>query len=133
MTELPGELTGKNKEYMLTYYEEIINQLEREIKFIEKSDKELFEKSLASILGFSPSIGYQVITEYDKEEVTQVRVTPALELKKELSDYQFVTRSIEAKSSFSIHFHKFILQIRMKPMNKFTAGSMKVNCSVKYL
>ena len=34
-------------------------------------------------------------------------------------------------SSFEIVFGKTTLQIRVKPMNKFTAPALKVNCSVK--
>ena len=38
----------------------------------------------------------------------------------------------EAKSSFEIFLEDFILQIRIKPMNKFIVPAHKVNCSVRY-
>lgn len=41
---------------------------------------------------------------------------------KELSD---------GASSFDIAFKKFVLQIRVKPMNKFTTAAYKINCSIK--
>lgn len=131
LTELPGELTGKNKESMLTYYDEVIAAFENEIKKLA-SNKTQFENSLKTIIGFSETIGLQVITEHENETITKVRTISALDITKGLSDYEF-SRSSEAKSSFAINFPHLILQIRMKPMNKFTAGSMKVNCSVKYL
>lgn len=132
LTELPGELIGKNKESMLSYYDEVIGALEAEIKKLAVADKAVFENNLPEILGFSPSIGMQVITEHENEQITKIRTITALDLKQSLSDFNF-SRSSEAKSSFAINFPHLILQIRMKPMNKFTAGSMKVNCSVKYL
>ena len=36
-------------------------------------------------------------------------------------------------NSFDIIFESIILQLRIKPMNKFTSKSYKVNCAVKFL
>ena len=35
------------------------------------------------------------------------------------------------KSSFEISLSKILLQIRCKPMNKFTVPGLKINCSIK--
>lgn len=132
LTELPGELIGKNKENLLLYYDQVIAAFETELTKMAKEQRQFFEDQLPALLGFAGNIGLQVIAEYEDDHITKVRIINAFDAKNSIKDYHF-SRSSEAKSSFSINFPEFILQIRMKPMNKFTAGSMKVNCSVKYL
>ena len=39
---------------------------------------------------------------------------------------------VSGNTSFIIELDHVYLQIRVKPMNSFTAPSMKVNCSIKF-
>jgi len=54
---------------------------------------------------------------------------PMLEFKE---DYSTNLQQSWEKSSFEIKLRTWALQIRLKPMNKFTKEGLKVNCSIKF-
>lgn len=126
---LPGELDENSKKILYAYYHCISVKLHSLLKDASQEDPELFARSLYSLIGFGRQDLIQAIVTHDKYQIKSVLVKEFNDCKSELvclDDHD------EKISNFEIHVDKVLLQIRIKPMNQFTARSFKVNCSIKY-
>ena len=135
LSELPGELSKKNRERIYQYYNEIINELYKSLEKFKNENSEVFKHVLKPLLGFSHDDMWRVICFYKNElrcpyNFSGLNLTRADELDK----LKLVLHPPkEDLSSFVLKTSKFEFQIRVKPMNKFTAPALKVNCSVRFL
>jgi len=135
LRELPGQLEANLSEIVVNYYAEQAKYLHECFAFFLKQDKSLFCEALLALMGVSEQNLLQVICfhgpshneRYHVKEITLMNRHnySALFESMVLQEWQ------EGKSSFDIVFDKLILQIRCKPMNKFTVPALKINCSVK--
>jgi hypothetical protein len=133
--ELPGKLKGKSKQLLLDYYLEIKTLLFDEISKIQENEFEIFIKGLLQLSGFSSSRMVQVLCFHSgtdkKHHFDQIIVK---EIGSITSTHQkFELMNSNDHSSFYVQMLDQVLQIRIKPMNKFTTSAFKINCSIKFV
>lgn len=132
LNELPGALKDEFRECYVKFSHHIANELISVLKDLEAKNRELFEKSLYPLLGFSDQKIIQASTYYknvDSRYVLDKNRIDSFKNKLEIKNFNIKTNV----NYCDIIFDDRILQIRLKAMNKFTHSSYKVNCSVKYL
>lgn len=130
-SELPGELSSEMRAVVHQNYFRLITQLKILMVELYQLNPRLFLNSLGSLCGFSQKEIIQVICIHQNNEMKDVVIKYYDDLFSE-NEFNLGFSDIElGGSSFEIRFKKFNLQIRIKPMNKFTTAAYKVNCSIK--
>ncbi len=133
-SELPGELNSEMKSHVKVFYNEIICFLYESLLSLKNENEELFFESLLPLLGMGDKKIIQVICNLDKIKSNKYQYNGV-----HVFDYKYfmnlfntvaIVRS-KSTSSFSILLDGLNLQIRVKPMNKFTTPAVKINCSIK--
>lgn len=135
MTELPGQLDEEYSEIVLKYYFEQASFLKETLLQFQAQNPVDFALSLYPILGIADPDILQVICfhsmkDHEKYLLKEISMMEIADLTEELKVLNFLGDHKE-KSSFEICLSKIILQIRCKPMNKFTVPGLKINCSIK--
>lgn len=128
---LPGELSGEYREYLLAYYEKVSKKLFNIFSTLLADDSEAFKEGALALMGYGISELYQVTCFY-KSNADSYSMHKCEISKSEDFDSSELTL-VENKGNFEVHMPKKILQIRIKPMNKFTQFAYKLNCSIKTL
>jgi hypothetical protein len=136
LAELPGDLISEAKILLHQLYSDISNQLYFYLFKYSEHDRELFINALFRLIGNGSQdmqnlICYHVTNEEGTfHHLDQIKLYNRSILTTS-NHYDFINnREI---SSFDIQFKQMLtLQVRIKPMNKFTSEAFKVNCSVKY-
>lgn len=131
-TVLPGQLTPSLKKILYSFYEVINLRLGDEFQKLLVLDPQLFTKSINSLMGFSNTELVQVTAFHQNTSrgytISEIRKHSI----QELEQMEKIKTSIEVnKTNFEISSQFGKLQVRLKPMNKFTHRSYKINCSVK--
>ncbi|HXH30243.1 MAG TPA: hypothetical protein VNJ01_05470 [Bacteriovoracaceae bacterium] len=128
-SELPGELDPASRSILKAYYARIAAELHRILTLAQGLGPEDFSNSLAPLLGFGSRDILQVICFHDFKAGTD----PAVEIHpfEEISQQAPVISPFHGTASVGIDLGDWSLQIRVKPMNKFTTTAIKINCSVK--
>lgn len=133
-SELPGELGPEYKEILHGLYYKIIEKIYNMFIELKDYDAKLFLNGLMSLCGLGDRELIQATCFYHQKDknyqLSEVLIDNALLIEKELNDFQIMEYR-KGLAHFEIKFSHRILQIRIKPMNKFTSASFKVNCSVK--
>lgn len=130
-TELPGELSSEMKEVVHANYYRVGQKMREFLGELHKNDPEKFYQSLHTLCGFGNPDIIQVHCFHQNAHLKDIQIKGHSDFF--ASDY----REIQLKdlaigmSSFDIVFKKIVLQIRVKPMNKFTTAAYKINCSIK--
>jgi hypothetical protein len=135
--ELPGELSPKQKDILSDFYQKLNSQFYSIANQLYKEDKNKFNKCLLPLMG-QGSEKIVNVTCFHKEktidgnkskyELSDIHISQY----KDLYDKVKILPLKKEISSFDISLGKDILQLRIKPMNKFTTPSYKVNCSIRY-
>lgn len=130
ISELPGDLPDTDREVLKKYYAKIARKLHETLVEALTSQREAFIESLFPLMGFSDSRIVQVICFHDFKSKGSLAI--------EVHDFSNVVnsnviiRDFKETASIEVESDLWVLQIRIKPMNKFTTTAMKVNCSVKF-
>lgn len=130
-SELPGELPENMRVRLLKFYQNVIQRMYKLIVPLS-SDRKKFKQSLAPLVGRGREDIFQ-ITCFHKSSTKENYLFDSLDVSTQndgIENYNILELRDDV-SFFEIEIGKKKLQIRVKPMNKFTAPSMKVNCSVK--
>ena len=133
MSELPGQLDELSRSIVHASYGPVIRKIYNSMEMFIESDPALFTKCLQSILGFSKENMIQALCYHggtDSYSFDHTIIESQASLLKELS-FVSINPLIDYKASFELQLKNSILQIRVKPMNKFTSKSHKINCSHK--
>lgn len=135
LSELPGQLELEYSEIVLQYYAELASFLKDVLIQFQKADPVNFALSLYPVVGIAEEDILQVICfhgmkDHEKYQMKEISLMEITDIENELKALQFRIDDKE-KSSFEIALSKVILQIRCKPMNKFTVPGLKINCSIK--
>lgn len=132
--ELPGELKGRDHDILMEHYKRLSSNLLFELNELALLDDRLFINCLFELMGFG-SLETRVWTcfhhdhnFYNAHEVDIKKFKDSCYREKQL---EFMP--LEGAGSVNIKLSNIILQLRIKPMNKFTTKAYKVNCSVKWL
>ncbi len=131
LSELPGELDQDARKILKSYYSRIAQKMHMILtEALRKSPSE-FGQSLLPLMGFSSSEILQVIYfhEFPLNEAPLIDIHTADELSRELENLSI--KPFSDIASVEIDVGAWSLQIRVKPMNKFTTTAIKVNCSIK--
>ncbi|MFZ8933408.1 MAG: hypothetical protein ACO20H_05375 [Bacteriovoracaceae bacterium] len=129
-SELPGHLSEDLKKIVHHYYYQCIQKFYELFILLSEKDEALFSKSLMPILGLGHADMWQVAVLYKKDYLVS-----KIHLQKSIKGLSAPFKLIPLKpnkSYFYLQIGADILQIRMKPMNKYTVEGLKVNCSVKF-
>lgn len=138
-SELPGQLPSPMQKVVLQTYYDLAQKLHFYLLELYKSDAQKFAACLWPLIGqrdneliqatcFHKSIRKDGI---EKKYQLSGLLVHKHERNDDASDAVEIIPIKDSISSFEIHFRGLILQIRIKPMNKFTTASYKVNCSIK--
>lgn len=136
-SELPGELPETMRERVWDFYDQVRQKLFHFLLLIQEEDQALFRRSLYPLWGIGRSDLIQVKcfhgeNGHQKHQIKKLKWCDHLFLQEELEVAELL--SLRPKiSSFLIKGRNSWLQIRVKPMNRFTVLGLKVNCSVKEL
>lgn len=133
-SELPGKLNPEYKEIVHELYYAIIQKLHKMMLELQKNDPVHFARGVLPLIGVGDVNLLQATCFYNSCKgnyiLDQILIERGEDICQEVeanvvSDYR------QGLAHFEIQLKNRILQIRIKPMNKFTAASFKVNCSVK--
>ncbi len=134
LSELPGEQTLEAKAILHRYYSQMAEQLQKDLSLLHLQDREAFHSGLVRLLGFSHPKLIQLICFHELQsknpQQCEVLIHDLQRVQEELSIVKF--RKNKETASVEIELKTWLLQIRIKPMNKFTTTAIKINCSVKY-
>lgn len=134
LSELPGELDQGMKDIVTLNYQKTNQKIYSIIEEFS-SDRDQFSHALIPLLGLGHSQMMQVICFNHKDSsgeyiLDRIIINDA-ETLGQLSNFKILPLN-KTISSFEIKLDHCKLQIRVKPMNKFTTPSYKINCSVRY-
>ena len=134
-SELPGELDECYKDIIHSFYFMQIQQIHSSLKKYFQEDREKFFSCLFPLLGFSSMEIIQVFSFYEKKQLSyNSKEAWCVDISKLKHINSLSLGELKAgSSSFEITHPSFILQIRVKPMNKFTSAALKINCGLKWL
>lgn len=130
-SELPGELSEGERKILKNYYARLAKELHAILSEAQKQDALSFGDSLAPLMGFSSPQILQLVCFHDfkSTDEAEVLIHPFSEISQALSLSSILP--FGNISSVEIDVGEWQLQIRIKPMNKFTTTAIKINCSVK--
>lgn len=133
LSELPGELPPEERLVLKSYYGRIAKEMHSLLTEAQKSSSEKFGDSLAPLMGFGNQNILQVVCfhEFKAKALPQIEIHPFKEIAKHLIHAEI--RPFNDTSSVEVQVGHWSLQIRVKPMNKFTTTAIKINCSVKVM
>lgn len=136
LSELPGELEHEFKEVLHKLYYRLIEKIYNMLKILAQEYPGVFSKGVLSLLGLGDDRLLQATCFYNSKNKNYVLSTNLIEnyidIQKELKKMKIQPYK-KSLAHFEIKFPNRILQVRIKPMNKFTTASFKINCSVKKL
>lgn len=131
LSELPGELDPDSRKILKSYYSRIAEKMHSILGPALNAHFERFKDALPSLLGFGSKNILQVIYFH----TFPLNKNPLIEIHSHqdvLSQLdKALLRPFGSVSSLEFEIGEWILQIRVKPMNKFTTTAIKINCSVK--
>jgi hypothetical protein len=131
LSELPGELDADSRAILKAYYARIAQEMHHILTAAYTSRPDLFQNSLPALMGFGKDNILQVICfhEFPKVENPLIEVHSFEDVRTELRTT--VIKPFTQISSVEFSIGNWLLQVRVKPMNKFTTTAIKMNCSVK--
>ncbi len=129
--ELPGELSPEMKEVVHDNYYRVAQKVREFLGTLYESDPGLFYQSLHALCGFGNPDIVQVSCFHKNDQLKDIQIKTQDDMFSGEATEIIVKELTPKVSSFDISFKKFVLQIRVKPMNKFTTAAYKINCSIK--
>ena len=130
-SELPGELEPEGRAILKSYYSRLAFKMHEILTKAFSEDSKGFISSLPRLMGFSSENILQAICFHDFKSGTAavIDIHRFQDLKKSLKLVKILP--FDDISSVEIMLGDWSLQLRIKPMNKFTTTAIKINCSVK--
>jgi hypothetical protein len=130
-TELPGELPPEMRSVVHEFYHLVAAKLSGLLQELKVLDPALFFDSLYSLCGFGHADIIQVNCFHQDYELKNITVKKFADYFEKTNKECLLLPLKELASSFEIIMGDLTLQIRVKPMNKFTTAAYKINCSIK--
>lgn len=131
LSELPGELSEEERAVLKSYYARLASEMYSILSIAFDLDRDRFARALAPLMGFGKPEILQVVCFHDFKQghSCEVEIHPFSEVSSNLGKVKILP--FNQTSSLEIEIGHWVLQIRVKPMNKFTTTAIKINCSVK--
>lgn len=132
LSELPGELSPPERRILKQYYARLAHVMHQILTQAMEQDEKLFSCSLPALFGLSSPQILQVVCFHDFKTSAppEIEIHTYQQLASELAKVSI--RPFQNISSVELELGGWSLQIRIKPMNKFTTTAIKMNCSVKF-
>jgi hypothetical protein len=127
---LPGELIELHRKIVFLNYEKVAADLYLVLKKYYEENYNAFFQSVLPLMGFGDLDIVQVVTYHQQHNFKECKIFQGNDYITNTDLVQLIPISPGAHF-FEIIFDSIVLQIRIKPMNKFTTASYKINCSVK--
>lgn len=130
-SEYPGELTSEQKNVLAKCYFELIEKVYQELSEVYLEDEAKLIRGVKSLMGFDIGDLVQVKClyihdvnryQYDSTEIYKPRQKQSVEIS--------LSEPKEGQASFEILLDNIRVQLRVKPMNKFTVPGYKLNCAL---
>jgi hypothetical protein len=131
-SELPGELSTDERQILKDFYARLAKEMHRILSLGCAQDPEAFRKALPALMGFSHREILQLICFHDFKNHRESSVSIHAFGDVECYLNELVIEPFTQTSSVELSLGPWLLQIRIKPMNKFTTTAIKINCSVKF-
>lgn len=131
-SELPGELNKGERAILKKFYARIGSEMHRILSEAQSANPKAFKHSLPALMGFSSPQILQLVCFHDFKTHGKPEVCLHSFDQVEKGLGQIRIRSFSQTSSVEILIGDWTLQIRVKPMNKFTTTAIKINCSVRF-
>ncbi len=131
-SELPGELTDGERKILKSFYARIAVQMHRILSQAKDQNPEAFSRSLPALMGFSSPEILQLVCFHDfkTDNSADVFIHSFKDVESSLKNAEILP--FNQTSSVEVSLGDWSLQIRIKPMNKFTTTAIKINCSVRF-
>lgn len=131
-SELPGELNESERAVLKKFYARIAFEMHRILSEANAVNSQSFKESLPALMGFSSQEILQLVCFHDFKShgAPEVSLHSYAQVEKGLMDIKILP--FAQTSSVEIIIGDWTLQIRVKPMNKFTTTAIKINCSVRF-
>lgn len=131
LTELPGELAPEGRSILKAYYARLAGNMHEILSVAYAENPKSFVSSLPRLMGFSSDKILQAICFHDFKagSAPVIDIHTFGDLKSSLKSVSI--SAFDNISSVDILLGDWSLQLRIKPMNKFTTTAIKMNCSVK--
>lgn len=130
-TELPGELSAPMKEMVYQNYFRVAIKLHDYLGQLFRESPSKFYKCLHALCGFGNRDIIQVHCYHQNARLKAIEIKTHKDFFTGQANEITICALKENIGSFNISFKKFTLQLRVKPMNKFTTAAYKINCSIK--
>lgn len=130
-TELPGELEPGMRQVVHENYHRVAIKLSEQLNILKSLDKRLFFESLFALCGFGHAEIVQVNCFHHDYEMKDILIKNFDDLFKQKNLECEILPLKDLASSVEILLGNTLLQVRVKPMNKFTTAAYKINCSIK--
>ncbi|TNE98609.1 MAG: hypothetical protein EP326_09540 [Deltaproteobacteria bacterium] len=135
LPELPGQLEKEMNAVVVESYRPVIAKIREILLIFHKEDPVLFQRCLRPLLGFGKQglvqlTCYHQVKDGKKYQLYSIDMSSGENLENDMTDCIFEQENPDI-SSFQINCGEVSLQIRVKPMNKFTSMAHKINCSIK--
>ena len=128
---LPGGLTPERRKILFAHYRRVTDELHRIVKSFWQKNPCGMVRSLAPLLGFINRDLIQAVCFYTgKYKLHDVTVLDGRTVDWDKIPVRLGPR--RGNSNFEFLLEDRTLQIRVKPMNRFNAKALKINCSVKW-
>lgn len=131
--ELPGELDIEMRHIVHDNYYRVALKLSAILNELKSINAGLFYDSMASLCGFGHEEIIQVNCFHNNYELKEVLIKKSSDIFSKSEMVCDILPLKEQSSSVEIRMRNLVLQVRIKPMNKFTTAAYKVNCSIKEL
>ncbi len=134
LSELPGELPLDMRERLHAFYARVSIAVRETLVSIEQQNRAVFEAGLLRLCGFGMPELVQVIAFHD------IHGKNPAQLHVQIHDEEAVLSRVKDRAwrpnadsaSCELDLREWMLQIRVKPMNRFTTTAIKMNCSIRY-
>jgi hypothetical protein len=132
-TELPGLLAPPDHQILMDHYKRLSDYLLQELKELFEIDSLSFKECLLELMGFKSASSWQW-TCYHQDHLYDHYSFYDLDFwrKKLMSSDLNFGEETSGFGTVNFHFDNFQVQLRIKPMNKFTSKAYKINCSMKW-
>ncbi len=129
-SELPGDQPQSHKNIIHQHYQRLANKMAEILRDIAHKNPQKFSRAILQFLGQSERGQIQGICFHSNHQYHHSEFYESFLLHKSIE--KSLTCIDSQKFWVNIHGDSFTLQLRIKPMNKFTDQSYKINGAIHY-
>lgn len=130
-SELPGELSTEMRQVVHENYHRVALKLSNLLEKLQTINKKLFFESLYALCGFGHPEIIQVNCFHKDYDLKDISIKSFDDFFKKSNSECSLCPIKDLASSVDVIVGDIVLQLRVKPMNKFTTAAYKINCSIK--